>query len=99
MPKGGDDVTTRIVLFLLVSASALVGLTGVAGAQPYPNRPIAMIVSFGPGGPSDFVARLVSAGIEKDVRQPVAVENVPGGNGAVGAAKFERAVGDGYTLL
>jgi len=92
-------VIVRLVLFVLLAANAFFVLVGPATAQSYPDRPITMVVPFGPGGPTDFVARHLSTSIEKDVGQPVVVENVPGGSGAIAAGRFERAAGDGYSLL
>ncbi len=89
----------RIALFALCVLSANIVLPGPALTQSYPNRPTTMIVPFAPGGPSDAIARQVAKAIEGDIRQSVAVENVVGGSGAVGAAKFERATADGYTFL
>jgi uncharacterized caspase-like protein len=65
----------------------------------YPDRPIKLLVGSAPGGPSDFVARQLSASMEKDLGQRIEVENVPGGSGAAAADRFARAANDGYTLL
>jgi tripartite-type tricarboxylate transporter receptor subunit TctC len=85
----------RFVLGLL-----LLTLAGLALAQePYPARPIRLIVSFTPGGGADLTARTVSAGMAEALRQPIVVENRPGANGLVGAAAVAKSPPDGYSLL
>ena len=60
--------------------------------EAYPSRPIRLIVSFTPGGGADLTARAVGQGMSEALRQPVVVENRPGANGLVGAAKPEFLV-------
>src|SRR5262245_62055744 len=87
-------------------AAAVLALTGEpAAAQTsadttaYPNRAIRIIVPFPPGGPADVVARLVGQRMSENFRQPVVIENRPGGNTAIGAQVAARAPADGYTLF
>jgi tripartite-type tricarboxylate transporter receptor subunit TctC len=80
----------------IIAVAALA--TGEAGAQPYPNRPIKMIVPFAPGG-ADVMARLVGDQITAALGQPVVIENRPGGAGGTVGTKFvTTAEPDGYTL-
>jgi putative tricarboxylic transport membrane protein len=70
-----------------------------ATAQPYPSRPITVIVPFPPGGPSDVVARIVTDQMGKLLGQPLLIENVGGAGGTIGSARAAAAAPDGYTLL
>lgn len=72
---------------------------GLAAAQPFPSKPIAIIVPFGAGGGTDQVARLLAPKISDSVGQPVIVENKPGGNGQVAASALKLARPDGHTVL
>jgi tripartite-type tricarboxylate transporter receptor subunit TctC len=87
--------TTSLIFAALL---ALFGC-GVASAQNYPSRPITIIAPFPPGGPSDYVARVLSEPLEKTLGQPIVIENVGGAGGTVGVGRAARAEPDGYTLL
>ncbi|MCL6285889.1 tripartite tricarboxylate transporter substrate binding protein [Ruegeria sp. 2012CJ41-6] len=83
------------------AALALMGLTGAAGADEYPERPIMMMVSYGAGGATDFQARIVTmtSGNEDALGMPIAIINKPGAGGRVGWNWFAtQADADGYTL-
>jgi tripartite-type tricarboxylate transporter receptor subunit TctC len=68
-------------------------------AQSFPSRPIHIIVPFPAGGPTDINARIIAQRMSEDFRQPVVIENRPGGNTAIGAQAVAKAEPDGYTLL
>ena len=74
------------------------GVSGVASAAGYPERPIELIVPWGPGGGADQLARLVSKQLEPMLGQGVPVINVPGGTGAAGMTKLLSAPADGYSM-
>jgi tripartite-type tricarboxylate transporter receptor subunit TctC len=82
----------KLLILLLVFATT-------AFAQPYPNKPIRMVVAFPPGGPVDVVARLVSPKITEALGQGVVIENVGGGGGNIAAARVAKSAADGYTVL
>jgi tripartite-type tricarboxylate transporter receptor subunit TctC len=86
-------------LIRLVLAALVAMLATAAAAQPYPTRPIRLLVSFPPGGASDIVARLVGQPLAARLGQPVVVENRPGSNGNLAGELAARATPDGYTLL
>src|ERR1700754_3334466 len=80
--------------FVAILAAAL-----PASAQPYPSRPITVIVPFPAGGPSDVVARIVTEQMGKVLGQTMVIENVGGAGGTIGSARVATAAPDGYTLL
>jgi tripartite-type tricarboxylate transporter receptor subunit TctC len=86
---------------LLVAAAAVcVGLVPIgAVAQPYPARPIKLIVPFPAGGPPDTIARLVADRMSSRLGQTVVIDNRPGGGATVGTRAAANAEPDGYTLL
>jgi tripartite-type tricarboxylate transporter receptor subunit TctC len=90
--------TTRNFALLLATAAGLVLGGASALAAGYPERPIELIVPWGPGGGADQLARLVSKQLEPLLGQGVPVVNVPGGTGATGMAKLLAAPADGYSM-
>jgi tripartite-type tricarboxylate transporter receptor subunit TctC len=84
----------RSFVFLLTCAFATVAI-----AQPYPNKPLRMIVPFPPGGVTDVMSRAVAARLSIEIGQPVVVENRAGASGIIGAEAAAKAPADGYSLL
>jgi len=85
---------------LRTAAAAVLSLACLAPAHAqYPERPITIIVPFGPGGSSDLVARAISQKLGAELGQSVVVDNRPGATGAIGATALARAQPDGYTLM
>jgi tripartite-type tricarboxylate transporter receptor subunit TctC len=68
-------------------------------AQSYPARPVRIIVSFPPGGPTDITARIVGQSLSDRFGQPVVIENRGGASGNIGTEAVVHAAPDGYTLL
>jgi tripartite-type tricarboxylate transporter receptor subunit TctC len=74
-------------------------VSALAAAQPYPSKPVRMIVPLAAGGTGDTLARVVSEEMGKLLRQPFVVENRPGSGGVIGTEAVARSAPDGYTLL
>ena len=70
-----------------------------AFAQPFPNKPIRLLVGFPPGGAVDIMARTISQPLSEKIGQPVIVENLPGAGGNVAADYVAHSDSNGYTLL
>jgi putative tricarboxylic transport membrane protein len=68
-------------------------------AQDYPNRPITMIVPFGPGSATDTIARVIGQHLGTALNQSIVIENKAGANGAIAAIQAARAAPDGYTIF
>jgi tripartite-type tricarboxylate transporter receptor subunit TctC len=91
-------MATRLQIGLLHSA-ALLFCASAASAQPYPNKPVRLIVPQPPGGGADIVARLIGQKLAEGLHQRVVVDNRAGAGGIVGTELVARAQPDGYTLL
>ena len=89
----------RVLRQLFISACLVLGLTGYASAQDYPNRSLRLIVAFPAGGGSDIVGRLLALKLGERLGQQVVVENRAGAGGSIGTEAGVRAAPDGYTLL
>jgi tripartite-type tricarboxylate transporter receptor subunit TctC len=88
--------------FKLFCGSALAlgaALCPLAAYAEWPERPVTVVVPFGPGGANDLIARVAAAGLSKRLGQSVIVENKPGAGTIVGASFVARAKPDGYTFL
>jgi tripartite-type tricarboxylate transporter receptor subunit TctC len=84
---------------LAAVAALLVAAAQLATAQPFPAKPVRIIVPFPPGGGADALARIMQPGLAKRWGQPVIVENKPGASGHIGADFVASSPADGYTLL
>ena len=90
--------STRSFALLVAVALSAALFGGKAVAAGYPERPIELIVPWGPGGGADQLARLVSKLMEPMLGQGIPVVNVPGGTGATGMTKLLAAPADGYSM-
>jgi tripartite-type tricarboxylate transporter receptor subunit TctC len=82
-----------------LAASFVFAATAAFAADPYPSKPITIVVPFAAGGPTDTVARLVGQSMQGTLKQTVIIENAGGAGGTIGTGKVAQAAGDGYTLL
>ena len=83
----------RILLSVLVLA-----FSALAFAQPFPTRPVTLVVPFPPGGSTDTAARLIGEAMRPSLGQAVVIENVGGANGSIALSRVARAAPDGYTI-
>ncbi|MGH8856489.1 MAG: Bug family tripartite tricarboxylate transporter substrate binding protein [Polaromonas sp.] len=81
------------------AVAALLGAGPANAADPFPTRPIRLVVPFPPGGTSDTVARVLANGLREKLGQPVVVENRGGGGTIIGTDIVAKSPADGYTLL
>ncbi|WP_295377408.1 tripartite tricarboxylate transporter substrate binding protein [uncultured Pseudacidovorax sp.] len=86
-------------LMLPALLAALLLPAARAQTDPYPSRPITLVVGYPPGGSTDLTGRAVADQLGKVLGVPVVVENLGGAGGTIGAQKVVRATPDGYTLL
>src|SRR5437899_3389000 len=92
---------TLLPLVVVVQFAAIGGLySGSANAQePYPNKPIKLIVPFTPGTGIDILARTLGQKVGDDWKASIVVDNRPGASGNIGTEAVAKAAPDGYTLL
>ena len=83
----------------ILSLLAMMVLPGLALAQAYPAKPVRIVISFPPGGSTDFLGRLLAERMQAGMQQSVVVDNRPGGNSVIAAEAVAKAAPDGYTLF
>jgi tripartite-type tricarboxylate transporter receptor subunit TctC len=85
---------------ILVALAAILSIAGGAAfAQPYPSKPIRIVVAYPPGGGTDVLARLVGKDLNEALKQSVIIENRAGASGGIGLDYVAKSPPDGYTLL
>jgi tripartite-type tricarboxylate transporter receptor subunit TctC len=99
MPRATQDTTMKRRQFLRLGAAAASLASSAAWGQAYPARPVRVIVTFAPGGPTDVAARLIAQKLSESLGRQFYVENVAGASGNIGTAQAAKAAPDGYTLL
>ena len=93
------QITTLLSYVACVFLSAMASLSYAQSADPWPTKPVTMVVPFPPGGVADTVGRPVAEALTRILGQPVIVENKPGAGGGVGMAAVAKSKPDGYTIL
>ncbi len=88
--------TRPLIAGALAATTAL--LAPAVSAQDYPNKPITMVVPFGPGSGTDQMARVIAQGLSEELKVPVVVDNKGGASGFIAAQYVAKAAPDGYTL-
>ena len=92
--------STRPQILSLASAMLLVLAVPAGGAvQPYPNKPVRIVVPFSSGSSADTVARIIANKLTEQLKRPLIVDARPGGTGIIGVEIAKNASPDGYTLL
>ncbi len=88
-----------LLCVLTIMVPLLTALTPAAHAQPYPNKPIRLIVPFPPGGAADLAARIVMQALSAGLGQQIIIDNRGGADGAIAGNAVVSAAPDGYTIL
>ena len=89
----------RSRLLLPLAAAAISLSPSLSTAQSFPTKPIALVVPFAAGGPTDVVARMISGPMGKSLGTTVVVENTVGAGGTIASSRVAKANPDGYTVL
>ena len=84
---------------IVFAALSLAALPLAYADEPYPSRPITLVVPFPPGGVADIVGRPFADALSRELKTPVVIENKPGAGGGIGMGLVAKAKPDGYTLL
>jgi tripartite-type tricarboxylate transporter receptor subunit TctC len=87
------------IRYSLFAVAVAVGASSAAQAQPYPSKPIKLVVGFPAGGATDTTARLIASRMQAALGQTIVVENIGGAGGSIAAKQVAVAPADGYTLM
>ena len=83
----------------MLPAAALAFAALCFAQEPYPSKPLTMIVPFPPGGVADLTGRPTAAAMEKVLKQKIVIENKAGAGGGIGMAQVAKSKPDGYTIM
>ena len=100
LENANDSLSQRRKMLKTCALMAvLCAISGLALAQPYPSKPIKLVVAYPPGGVVDIVARTIAGPLSTALKETVLVDNRSGAGGFVGHASVAKSPADGYTLL
>lgn len=89
----------QILLSAALFAASVATVPAFAQNEPYPSRPVRMVIPFAPGGASDYIARILQPKVAEELGQQIVIDNRPGASGGIGVETAARATPDGYTIL
>ena len=92
-------MNTRQFLAALLGAVFFGGWSAAHAADPFPTRPLKLLIGFAPGGSSDTVARIMAPRMGELLKQSVVIENRPGAGGNIASEQLVKAPADGYTIM
>src|SRR5262249_60441771 len=92
-------MTSCVRVSIAAGLAVLLAADLPASAQPYPSKPVKVVVSHAAGSSPDVVARLVTNHLAQRLNQTIVVENKVGANGSLAVEQVSRSPADGYTLL
>src|SRR5688572_14109585 len=92
-------MAVRIAMRRMAAGVVISVATGAVWAQPYPSKPVKIVVPYGPGTGVDVSARIVGEPLSKNLGQPFVIDNRPGAAGTIGTGAVAAAPPDGYTIL
>jgi tripartite-type tricarboxylate transporter receptor subunit TctC len=84
---------------IAAALASVLALTGSAGAQDFPTRPVTIVIPFAAGGPQDIIGRIIGQRMGELLGQTVVIENVGGAGGMIGSKRVADAKPDGYTMV
>jgi tripartite-type tricarboxylate transporter receptor subunit TctC len=93
------NLQVLLKLLPLLTAVASLASTGALAADPFPTKPVRILVGFSPGGSNDIVARLIAPKLSEALGQQVLIDNKPGAGGNIAASTMLSAPADGHTLM
>src|SRR5687767_5333859 len=94
MNADGPMIALRLMMVGAILSGAL-----TASAQPYPTKPVRLVVGWPPGGAADGAARPLATKLSEVLGRPVLIDNRPGATGTIGASIVAKSPADGYTLF
>jgi tripartite-type tricarboxylate transporter receptor subunit TctC len=92
-------VQRRLLRPAFLIAACVAAVPVLAQTEPYPSRPVRMVIPFAPGGASDFIGRILQPKLAEELGQQIVVENRPGASGGIGVETAATATPDGHTFL